>query len=188
MKINANTIRPGMVLDHQGRTWSVLKIQLINPGKGGAFIQVEMRDIASGNKTNERWRTADTVERLEVRERDCQYLFKDETGCHFMDDETFDQFLLPEEAMGDQAPFLQDGMKAAVSFIEGTPVSAKLPQTVTLEVVEADPVVKGQTAAASYKPGLLENGVKIMIPPFVEAGTRVVVNTEDSTYVERAKD
>ncbi|MBB4264407.1 elongation factor P [Roseospira visakhapatnamensis] len=188
MKINANTIRPGMVLDHQGRTWSVLKIQLINPGKGGAFIQVEMRDITSGNKTNERWRTADTVERLDVRERDCQFLFKDETGCHFMDDETFDQFQLPEEAMGDQAPFLQDGMKAQVSFIEGTPVSVKLPQTVVLEVVEADPVVKGQTAAASYKPGLLENGVRIMIPPFVEAGTRVVVNTEDSTYVERAKD
>ncbi len=187
MKINANTIRPGMVLEHQGKQWSVLKIQLVQPGKGGAFIQVEMRDLESGNKTNERWRTADTVERLEVRERDCQYLYLDEVGYTFMDKETFDQFSLPADAMGDQAPFLQESMDVIVDFIEGTPVSVTLPTQVVLEVVEADAVVKGQTASSSYKPGILENGVKVMIPPFIEAGTKIVVNTIDGTYVERAK-
>lgn len=187
MKIQANTIRPGHVLQHNGKTWSVLKIQLIQPGKGGAFIQVEMRDIDSGNKTNERWRTADTVEKLEVREIDCQYLFKDETGYHFMDKDTFDQFVMPEDALGEQGGFLQDGMEVTVDFIEGRPVSVNLPQTVVLEVVEADAVVKGQTASSSYKPGILENGMRIMIPPHIEAGTKVVVNTQTGEYVERFK-
>ncbi|MGB0696690.1 MAG: elongation factor P [Rhodospirillaceae bacterium] len=187
MKIQANTIRPGMVLDHQNRKWSVLKIQLITPGKGSAFIAVEMRDLDTGNKTNERWRTADTVERLEVRERDCTYLFEDDTGFTFMEKDTYEQFTMPSDLLGDQAAFLQDGMEVIVEFIEGVPVSVKLPAHVVLEVVEADAVVKGQTASSSYKPGVLENGLKVMIPPFIEAGTKIVVNTTDCTYVERAK-
>jgi elongation factor P len=187
MKIQANTIRPGMVIENNGRQWSVLKIQLVQPGKGGAFIQVEMRDVESGSKTNERWRTADTVEKLEVRQIDCTYLFKDDGGYHFMDKETFDQFSLPEDALGDQGPFLQDGMEVVVDTIEGKPVSVTLPQTVVLEVVEADPVVKGQTASSSYKPGVLENGLRVMIPPHIEAGTKIVVNTADVSYVERFK-
>jgi elongation factor P len=187
MKIQANTIRPGMVLEHNGRQWSVLKIQLIQPGKGGAFIQVEMRDLETGNKTNERWRTADTVEKLMVEEKDSQYLFADGDLYTFMDNETFEQFALPADAIGDQAAFLQDGMQLVVEVIEGRPVSCTLPQNVVMEVVECEPAVKGQTAASSYKPGILENGVRVMIPPFVNLGDKIVVNTAERTYVERAK-
>jgi elongation factor P len=188
MKIQANTMRPGMVIEHQDKQWTVLKIELLQPGKGGAFIQVEMRDIATGNKSNDRWRTQESVEKLEVRERDSQYLFQDDGQYTFMDTETFEQFTLNTEDLGDTAPFLQDGMAVTTETIEGKPVSIKLPSHITLEVIEADAVVKGQTAASSYKPGVLENGVKVMIPPFVEAGTRIVINTADGTYVERAKD
>jgi len=187
MKIQANSIRGGMVIEFEGKQWSVMKIQILQPGKGGAFIQVEMRDVATGTKSQTRWRTQDTVERLEVRELDCQYLFKDGDAYTFMDSGTFDQFTVPADILGDRAAFLQDNMEVSVNFIEGIPVTVNLPQSVVLTVVEADPVVKGQTAASSYKPGLLENGLKVMIPPFVEAGTKIVVNTEDVTYVERAK-
>ena len=187
MKISANSIRGGMVIEHEGKQWLVLKNQVVQPGKGGAFMQVEMRDVAGGNKSQARWRTADTVERLEVRELDCQYLFKDGDMYTFMDSSTFEQFSISAELLGDQAAFLQDNMEVSVNFIEGKPVAVTLPQTVILTVVEADPVVKGQTAASSYKPGLLENGLKVLIPPFVEAGTKIVVNTEDVSYVERAK-
>ncbi|HIJ37338.1 MAG TPA: elongation factor P [Rhodospirillaceae bacterium] len=188
MKINANLIRPGNILEHNNRQWAVLKIQLIQPGKGGAFIQVEMRDVRTGTKTNERWRTADTVEKLQVEEKDCTFLFGDGEQLTFMDAESFEQFSVPREVVGEPAAYLQDGMPCTVDLIEGSPVSVTLPDKVTMTIVEADPVVKGQTAASSYKPGILENGVRVMIPPFVEAGTRIVVNTADSTYVERAKD
>lgn len=187
MKINANLIRPGNILEHNNKQWVVLKIQLIQPGKGGAFIAVDMRDVRTGIKTNERWRTADTVERLQAEERDCTYLFGDAETLTFMDAESFEQFTLPRDVVGEPAAFLQDGMKCIVDLIEGSPISVTLPDKVVMEVVEADPVVKGQTAASSYKPGILENGVRVMIPPFIETGTKIVVNTADSTYVERAK-
>lgn len=187
MKIQANTIRPGNIIEHNSRQWSVLKIQLIQPGKGGAFIQVEMRDIRTGTKTNERWRTADTVEKLLVEEKDCTFLFGDGDTLTFMDSETFEQFTTPRDILGDAAAFLQDGMPVAVDFVEGSPVSVTLPEKVTLQITEADPVVKGQTAASSYKPAILENGIRVMVPPFIETGERIVVNTTDSTYVERAK-
>ena len=188
MKIQANTIRPGNIIEHNGRQWGVLKIQLIQPGKGGAFIQVEMRDIRTGTKTNERWRTQDTVEKLSVEERECTFLFGDADNITFMESETFEQFSVPAEVVGESAAFLQEGMAVTIDLVEGSPVSVNLPATVIMAVVEADPVVKGQTAASSYKPGKLENGLRVMIPPFVETGTRIVVNTADCTYVERAKD
>lgn len=187
MKINANTIRAGMVIQHEGRSWGVLKHSIVQPGKGGAFIQVEMRDIETGTKTNARWRTADTVEKLDVRQEDCTYLFHDDTGYHFMDKETFEQFSLPDDAIGEKGPFLQDGMEVVVDTIEGKPFSIQLPQQVVCQIVEADAVVKGQTASSSYKPGLLDNGLRVMIPPHIEAGTKIVVNTEDCSYVERYK-
>lgn len=188
MKINANLIRQGNILDHNGRQWAVLKTAIVQPGKGGAFITVEMRDIRTGTKTNERWRTADTVEKLQVDEKDATFLFGDAETLTFMDSVDFEQFTLSRELVGEPAAYLQDGMLCTVETIEGSPVSVALPDKVTMRVVEADPVVKGQTAASSYKPGILENGVRVLIPPFVEAGTRIVVNTADSTYVERAKD
>jgi elongation factor P len=188
MKIQANQIRPGMVLEHDGRQYAVLKIQIIQPGKGGAFIQVEMRDIKSGNKTNDRWRTQDTVEKLNVEERECSFLFGDADTLTFMDTESYEQFVLPREMLGEQAGFLQDGMPVTVDFVEGKAVSVTLPATVVLEIVQADPVVKGQTASSSYKPAVLSNGMRIMVPPHIGSGTRIVVNTSDSSYVERAKD
>ena len=188
MKINANQIRPGNVIEHNGRLCSVLKIQIIQPGKGGAFIQVEMRDVHTGTKTNERWRTQDSVEKAQVEEIECTFLFADGDALTFMNAETYDQFTMPRDAVGEPAQFLQDGMPVVVELIDGAPVSATLPQTVTMEVVEADPVVKGQTASSSYKPAVLENGVRVMVPPFISTGTRIVINTLDATYVERAKD
>ncbi|HLI13564.1 MAG TPA: elongation factor P [Alphaproteobacteria bacterium] len=188
MKIQANTIRPGNVIEHNGKQWGVLKIQIIQPGKGGAFIQVEMRDLRTGLKSNERWRTQDSVEKLQVEEKECTFLFGDAESLTFMDSETFEQFTLSREMVGDSAAFLQDGMAVTVDLIEGNPVTVTLPAKVVLRVVEADPVVKGQTAASSYKPAVLENGVRVMVPPFIEAGTRIVVNTEDGSYIERAKD
>jgi elongation factor P len=187
MKQQANLIRAGQVLEHDGRRWTVLKQQIITPGKGGAFIQVEMRDLKTGNKTNERWRTADTVERLMTDNKDYAYSYTDGENIVLMDQETFEQTHIPLELLGDSAPFLQDNMIIEVDLVEGEPVAAHLPQTVILEIVEADPVVKGQTASSSYKPAKLSNGVKTMVPPFIEAGEKVVVRTEDGSYVERAK-
>ena len=188
MKINANLIRPGNILEHNGRQYAVLKIQIVQPGKGGAFITVEMRDIRTGNKTNERWRTADTIEKCNVEAKEATFLFRDDDHMTFMDSESFEQFTMPNDTLGDTIAFLQDGMVVEVDFVEGSPVSISLPEKVVMKVVEADPVVKGQTASSSYKPALLENGLKIMVPPFVESGTRIVVNTEDLSYIERAKD
>jgi elongation factor P len=187
MKQQANLIRAGQVLDHGGRRWTVLKQQIITPGKGGAFIQVEMRDLKSGNKTNERWRTADTVERLMTDNKEYTYSYTDGDNLVLMDPETFEQTMVPVAILGDAAPFLQDNMVIEVDLVEGEPVGAHLPATVILEVVEADPVVKGQTATSSYKPAKLSNGVKTAVPPFIEAGEKIVVRTEDASYVERAK-
>jgi elongation factor P len=187
MKQQANLIRAGKVIKHEGRRWTVLKQQIITPGKGGAFIQVEMRDLKSGNKTNERWRTADTVERLMTEEKEYTYSYTDGSNLVLMDPETYEEAHIPTDLLGDLAPFLQDQMTVKVDLVEGDPVGIHLPPTVVLEVVEADPVVKGQTAASSYKPAKLSNGVKTSVPPFIETGERIVVRTEDSSYVERAK-
>jgi elongation factor P len=187
MKQQANLIRAGQVIEHDGRRWTVLKQQIITPGKGGAFIQVEMRDLKSGNKTNERWRTADTVERLMTEEKEYTYSYTDGSNLVLMDAETYEEAHIPRELLGDAAPFLQDNMQVTVDLVEGEPVGIHLPQTVVLEIVEADPVVRGQTAASSYKPAKLSNGVRTSVPPFIETGERIVVKTEDGSYVERSK-
>ncbi|MDA8231033.1 MAG: elongation factor P [Magnetospirillum sp.] len=187
MKINANLMRPGYIIEHNGKQWAILKTQIVQPGKGGAFITVEMRDIRTGIKSNERWRTADTVEKCNVEEKECTFLFGDGDTLTFMDSETFEQFGLSRDVLGESAAFLQDGMVVEVDFVEGSPVSVSLPEKVVMTVVEADPVVRGQTAASSYKPAKLENGLKVMVPPFVEQGEKIVVATADCSYVERAK-
>jgi elongation factor P len=188
MKINAIDIKPGNVLEHSGKLWLVLKRELIQPGKGGAFAQVEMRDLKTGTKTNERYRTQETVERVSLDEKEMQFLFFDEDHATFMDNDTFEQLTVDREMIGEPADFLKDGMICTIQLYEGTPMSVTLPQSVVMTVVEADPVVKGQTASSSYKPGKLDNGRRIMIPPHIGAGTRIVVNTGDGTYIERAKD
>jgi elongation factor P len=187
MKINAIDIKPGNVLEHQGKLWIVLKRELIQPGKGGSFAQVEMRDLKTGTKTNDRYRTQETVERVQLDEKDMQFLFLEGDHATFMDTDTYEQIMVDRSLIGDPADFLKDNMMVTVQLYEGTPMSVTLPQTVTMTVVEADAVVRGQTASSSYKPGKLDNGRRVMLPPHIEAGTRIVVNTSDGSYVERAK-
>lgn len=188
MKINGNAIRPGMVIEHQGRLWRAVKIQHTQPGKGGAYLQVELREVRDGTKLNERFRSSETVERVRLDQKENQFLFADGDEFTFMDQETYDQVTLHRDLIGHPAVFLQDGMVVMIESHEGSAIGVQLPDSVVMEVTEADPVVKGQTASSSYKPGMLENGEKIMVPPHIEAGTRVVVNTADGTYMERAKD
>jgi elongation factor P len=188
MKINGNAIRPGNVIEHKGRLWRAVKIQHTQPGKGGAYLQVELKDIRGGTKLNERFRASEDVDRVRLDQKEYQYLYADGDLLTFMDQETYEQVTLDCDLVGEPAQFLQDGMVVMIESYEGDPISVLLPDSVVMEVVEADPVVKGQTASSSYKPGTLENGVRIMVPPHIEAGTRVVVNTADGSYMERAKD
>ncbi len=187
-KVIASSIRKGNVLEVDGKLCVVLKAENIHPGKGTPVTHLEMRRIADGVKVTERYRTTEQVERAYLEERELNYLYEDDTGYTFMHPETFDQIAVPKDIVGDQAVYLQEGMTCTVSIYEGNPIAIELPQRVTLEVVEADPVVKGQTASSSYKPAVLSNGVRVMVPPHISAGTRVVVMTADGSYVERAKD
>ncbi len=189
MKIDGNEIRPGNVIEHQARLWRAVKIQHVKPGKGGAYLQVELRDVRDGTKLNERFRSAETVERVRLDQKEYQFLFADDGIYTFMDQENYEQVMLGSDIIeAEQAQFLQDGMIVTIESYEDSPIGLELPERVTLAVVEADAVVKGQTASSSYKPAVLENGVKVLVPPHIEAGTRIVVSTEDASYVERAKD
>jgi elongation factor P len=187
MKINGNEIRPGYVLEHKDRLWMAVKAEHVKPGKGPAYQQVELKDLIDGTKLNERFRAAETVERVRLEEREYQFLYEEGDQLNLMDQETYEQMTLSKDLLGDTLPFLQEGMVLTVQTYEGRPLMARLPETAVLEVVQADPVVKGQTAAASYKPAVLDNGVRIMVPPHIEAGTKVVVNIAEANYVERAK-
>ncbi|ODS03172.1 elongation factor P [Methyloceanibacter marginalis] len=187
MKINGNEIRPGNVITHKNGLWLAVKTQAVKPGKGPAYAQVELKNLIDGTKLNERFRASETVERVRLEQKDHQYLYAEGDMLTFMDTDTYDQIQIPRELLEDRAAFLQDGMKVTVESHEGRAIGVALPDHVTLAVVEADPVVKGQTAASSYKPAMLENGVRVMVPPFVEAGERVVVDTNEITYVKRAE-
>jgi elongation factor P len=187
MKINGNEIRPGNVLEHKDRLWMAVKTEHVKPGKGPAYQQVELKNQVDGTKLNERFRAAETVERVRLEENRYQFLYDEGEQLTLMDQESFEQILIDKALIGEQIAFLQEGMEIWVQSYDSRPLMARLPETAVLEVVEADPVVKGQTAAASYKPAILDNGVRIMVPPHIEAGTRVVVSIADSAYVERAK-
>jgi len=185
-KINGNEIRPGNVLEHNGGLWAAVKVDHVKPGKGGAFAQVELRNLRNGSKLNERFRSADKVERVRLEQKDQQFLYQEGENLIFMDTETYEQIQLPAEILGERRPFLQDGMTITVEFYESEALNASLPQKVTCRVVETEPVVKGQTAANSFKPAVLDNGVKVMVPPFVGQDEDIVVNTESMEYAERA--
>ncbi len=187
MKQLAGSIRIGWVIEYKGKPWTITKASHIKPGKGGAFMQVEMKSVEEGTKTNERFRTEDTVEKMMVEDKDCQFLFEDSNGLTFMECETFEQFTMPADILGDSRPFLTDGMNVRISHINSRPISVELPLQVVCTIVETEPVVKGQTAASSYKPAILDNGVRVMVPPFINAGDKIVVGTNEATYVERAK-
>ncbi len=188
MKINGNAIRPGMVIEHQGRLWRAVKIQHTQPGKGGAYLQVELKDIRSGTKLNERFRSSETIERARLDQKPYQFLYADGDMYTFMDNENYEQVTVNIDMIGEDAVrFLQENMEVTIESHEGSLLGVRLPDTVALEVTEADAVVKGQTASSSYKPAVLENGVKTLVPPHISAGTRIVINTADASYVERAK-
>jgi elongation factor P len=186
MKINGNEIKPGNVILHNDQLWVAVKTAHVKPGKGGAFAQVELKNLVSGSKLNERFRSSETVERVRLEQKDYQYLYDQGDMLVFMETETYEQIELLKEFVGERAAFLKEGMMVTVNSYEGKPIGISIPDQVTLQVVEADPVVKGQTAASSYKPAVLENGVRILVPPFVAAGERVVVDTNEATYVKRS--
>jgi elongation factor P len=188
MKINGNAIRPGNIIEHKNRLWRAVKIQHTQPGKGGAYLQVELKDIRDGTKLNERFRASEDVDRVRLDQKDYQFLFADGDMLNFMDNDTYEQIAVHKDLVGEPVVFLQEGMTVTIESYEDEPISVMLPDTVVMQIVEADPVVKGQTASSSYKPAVLENGSRIMVPPHIESGTRVVVNTFDASYVERAKD
>lgn len=187
-KVIASSVRKGNVLDLDGKLAVVLTAENIHPGKGTPVTHLEMRRIADGVKVTERYRTTDQVERAYLDDKEYNYLYEDDHGYNFMHPETFDQIAVTKDVMGDQAQWLQENMTCTLSLHEGIPIAIELPARVTFEITEADPVVKGQTASSSYKPAMLSNGAKIMVPPHIGAGTRVVVMTADGSYVERAKD
>ncbi len=186
MKINGNEIRPGNVIEHNGGLWVAVKTNAVKPGKGGAFNQVELKNVIDGTKLNERFRASETVERVRLEQKEFQYLYEQGDMLVFMDNESYEQLELPMEFVGDRAKFLQDGMMVTVELYEEKPIGISLPDQVVLQITEADPVVKGQTAASSYKPAVMENGVRVMVPPFIQSGERILVDTNEITYIRRA--
>ena len=186
MKISGVDIRPGNIIEHEGGIWRAVKTQHTQPGKGGAYMQVEMKNLIDGRKTNVRFRSAEIVERVRLDTKDFQFLFADGDQLTFMDKESYEQVQLPRDLLGEAAAFLQDGMDVTMELYEERPISVQLPEQVECTIVEADAVVKGQTASSSYKPALLENGIRVMVPPHIGSGTRIVVDVYEQTYVRRA--
>ncbi|MHB8283453.1 MAG: elongation factor P [Caulobacteraceae bacterium] len=186
MKINGNAIRPGDVIEHQGGIWVSVKTSHVKPGKGGAFAQVELKNLIDGRKLNERFRADDKVEQVELERADFSYLYDSGDALVFMNQETYEQVELSKAFVGDQAQFLQEGMKVKIASHEERPIGLTLPETVVLEVVEAEPTIKGQTASSSYKPAVASNGMRIMIPPFMDVGERILISTDTGEYLRRA--
>jgi elongation factor P len=185
-KISGVDIRPGNIIEYEKGIWKVAKIQHTQPGKGGAFMQVEMKNLIDGRKTNTRFRSQDTVEKVRLDTKDFQYLYADGEALVFMDKDNYEQITLPKDLLGDAADFLQDGMDVVLELWDERPVSVELPQHIEAVIVEADAVVKGQTASSSFKPAILDNGVRVMVPPHISSGTRIVVDVYERSYVGKA--
>jgi elongation factor P len=188
VKVIASTLRKGNVVDKDGKLYVILTVENIHPGKGTPVTQLDMRRITDGVKVSERYRTTESVERAFVEDREHTFLYEDSEGYHFMNPENYDQVAVPKDVVGSAAPYLQEGMKVMLASHNDVPLTVELPQRVTLEITETEPAMKGQTASSSYKPAILSNGVRTAVPPHVAVGTRVVILTEDGSYVERAKD
>jgi elongation factor P len=186
-KINGNEIRPGMVIEYQDSLWVAVKTMAVKPGKGPAYTQVELKNLIDGRKLNNRFGSDERVERARLEQKDFQYLYKQGDSLVFMNNDTYEQIELAEEFVGERAAFLQDGMMVTLEMHDERPIGIKLPDQVTLQIVEADPVVRGQTAASSYKPAKLENGLRVMVPPFITTGERIIVDTNEVTYIRRAE-
>lgn len=188
MKVIASSLRKGNVVEMDGKLYAVLKAENFHPGKGTPTTSVDMRRISDGVKVAERWRTTEMVEKASVDEREYDFLYSDGEGHHFMEPATYEQITVTPDVVGDDDVFLSEGIKVYLKTYEGVCIALELPQKVTVEITETEPVVKGQTASSSYKPAICSNGVRVMVPPHIGAGTRIVINTEDRSYVERARD
>jgi elongation factor P len=186
-KISGNEIRPGLMIEYEGGLWAVVKTVTVKPGKGPAYNQAELKNVRDGRKLNNRFSTDERVEEVKLEFRDFQYLYRDGDDLVFMNTETYEQMTLAADFVGERTAFLQDNMQVTLRMHEETPISIKLPDQVVLEIVEADPVIKGQTASSSYKRAKLENGLDILVPPFITAGERVIVDTNEVTYLRRAE-
>jgi elongation factor P len=186
MKINGNEIRSGNVIQHQDTLWRAVKTDAVKPGKGPAYAQVELKNLIDGRKLNERFRASETVERVRLEQKEHTFLYEEGDMLTFMDSENFEQIQIPADLIGDQRAFLQDGMVVSVESFEGRAIGVALPEQVTLNIAETEPTVKGQTASSSYKPAVLENGLRVMVPPHISPDTAIIVNTQTLEYVKRA--
>ena len=185
MKISANEIKPGMIIEHKNDYWNVLKTQHVKPGKGGAFNQVELKSLIKGTKLNERFRSSETVEKAEVDEKKYNFLYVDGNNCHFMDNETFDQIEIPTSITGEKYKLLKENLEITICFMEDKPISIELPKNIECKIESTDAALKGQTVSSSYKPAILDNGLNIQVPPFIEVGDEVVVDTRNLEYIKK---
>ena len=185
MKIQGNEVKPGMIIEYNNDHWNVLKAQHVKPGKGGAFNQVELKSLTKGTKLNHRFRSSENVERAQLEEKEFNFLYSDNGNCIFMDPENFEQISLKKELLGEKLKLLTENLKVSISFLEENPLKVDLPTNIECEIESTDAVVKGQTAASSYKPAKLKNGLNIMVPPFVEDGNKIIVDTRSLEYVKK---
>ena len=187
MKILGNEIKPGMIIEHKNDLWSVLKSKHVKPGKGGAFNQLELKSIKKGTKLNERFRSSDTVERAILDDKKFNFLYEDKNCFHFMDQTNFEQIQINKSSLGEKSKLLKENMEVNVQFYEDQAISVDLPSSIELKIENTDAVIKGQTAAASYKPATLENGIKIMVPPFVNSDDKIILDTKTLEYIKKVK-
>ena len=187
MKILGNEIKPGMIIEHKDDLWSVLKTQHVKPGKGGAFNQVELKSVKKGTKLNERFRSSDNVERAILDDKKFNFLYEDENNCHFMNQTNFEQIQINKSLLGEKTKLLKENMDVNVQFYEDQPLSVDLPSSVELKIESTDAAIKGQTASSSYKPATLENGIKIMVPPFINSDDKIILDTRTLEYVKKVK-
>ena len=185
MKIQGNEIKPGMIIEHNNDHWTVLKAQHVKPGKGGAFNQVELKSLTKGTKLNQRFRSSENIERAQLEEKEFNFLYSDDSGCFFMDPESFEQISIKKDLLGDKIKLLTENLKVTISFLEENPLSIDLPTNIECEIESTEGVVKGQTAASSYKPAKLKNGLDIMVPPFIEEGNKIILDTRSLEYVKK---
>ena len=186
MKITAIEIKAGMIIEHKNDYWSVLKTQHVKPGKGGAFNQVELKSVIKGTKLNERFRSSETVEKAELEEKKFNFLYLDGENCHFMNNENFEQVEIPKSITGEKYKLLKENLEVTISFMEERPISIELPNNVECTIQSTDAAIKNQTASSSYKPALLDCGIKIDVPPFIESGEKIIIDTRTLEYVKRA--
>ena len=185
MKILGNEIKPGMIIKHKNDLWSVLKTQHVKPGKGGAFNQVELKSVKKGTKLNERFRSSDNIERAILDDKKFGFLYKDENNCHFMDQTNFEQIQIDKSLLGEKSKLLKENMEVNVQFYDDEPLSVDLPLSVEIKIASTDAAIKGQTASSSYKPAILDNGIKIMVPPFINSEDKIVLDTRTLEYVKK---